>query len=170
MLKKILVITCGGTLAKTYSESDAVLKNVAPISQQVISELRLPDRAIVYVDLMHKDSLDMDDADRAKVVECIKASIAEDTFDGILIIHGTDTLSVTGESIYQAFPALTLPIVITGSMRPYIIKGSDALQNIAESLFAFNFIAPGVYVVMHGRICQFPGVVKNKEEMTFEHA
>ena len=164
------MITCGGTIAKTYSESEAVLENVKPMVEKIVDQLRLPNVQVSYNHLMHKDSLDMDDKDRNAVVQCIKEAMRHSHLDGIIVIQGTDTLPNTGEAIYDAFPNAKLPIVLTGAMKPFVIQGSDALQNIAESIFSIHFLNSGTHVVMHGNICHLPGVTKNRSTLTFENS
>ncbi len=75
-------------------------------------------------------------------------------------MHGTDRLAVSGERIAAAGPPAA-PVVLTGAMRPYELRDSDALQNLTEALMAAQLLSPGVYVVMHGQVLSFPGVVKD---------
>ena len=44
---------------------------------------------------------------------------------------------------------------------------SDGLQNLTESLLAARFIAPGVYIVMHGQVFPVSKVHKDKDKATF---
>ena len=60
-----------------------------------------------------------------------------------------------------------VPIVLTGAMRPWIMRNTDALQNLTEALIAVQVLAPGVYVCMHNQVLQFPGVRKDRERGTF---
>jgi L-asparaginase len=88
----------------------------------------------------------------------------------IEVLHGTDTLSVTGDFIYGELGELDKPVVLTGAMRPYEFRDSDALQNVTEALLAVRLLDPGVYVVMHNRILRFPGVRKDKQTLNFRKA
>ena len=63
-----------------------------------------------------------------------------------------------------------VPIVLTGAMRPYMLRQSDASQNLAEALLAVQILEPGVYVAMHNKVLSFPGVVKDIERGTFVRA
>ena len=56
---------------------------------------------------------------------------------------------------------------MTGAMRPYELRQTDATQNLTEALLAVQFLAPGVWCVMHDRALRFPGVVKDRAKMTF---
>jgi L-asparaginase len=84
-----------------------------------------------------------------------------------VILHGTDTLTQTGERILAAFPGPRVPIVLTGAMRPFEMTHSDALQNLTEAIFGAGVLAPGVYCVAHGRALRFPGVAKERDRGTF---
>ena len=55
-------------------------------------------------------------------------------------------------------------------MRPYALRTTDALQNLTEALLAVQLLPPGVYVAMHDRVLQFPGVVKDPLRGTFVRA
>lgn len=52
-------------------------------------------------------------------------------------------------------------------MIPYVVRGTDGLQNVTEALFACRLLPPGVYAVFHGRALAFPGVVKDHGALTF---
>jgi len=57
--------------------------------------------------------------------------------------------------------------VLTGAMRPYEMRSTDASQNLTEALLAVQLLPPGVYVAMHDQVLQFPGVVKDRQLGTF---
>ena len=59
------------------------------------------------------------------------------------------------------------PIVLTGAMRPYVMRNTDASQNLTEALLAVQVLASGVYVAMHNKVLTFPGVVKDRDRGTF---
>ena len=66
---KIAVIMTGGTIAKTYDPRKAVLRNVDPVIKRLVRSLRLEDTKVSFKELMRKDSLDLDQDDRARIVE-----------------------------------------------------------------------------------------------------
>jgi L-asparaginase len=162
---KIAVIMTGGTIAKTYDPRKAVLRNVDPVIKRLIRSLRLEGAKVSFKELMRKDSLDLDQDDRARIVETVRAATKRN--NAVVIVHGTDTLSATGAALLAAMPAPTLPIILTGAMAPFVVEGSDGLQNVTEALFACRLLAPGVYAVFHGRALAFPGVVKDRDALTF---
>ena len=60
-----------------------------------------------------------------------------------------------------------VPVVLTGAMQPYVMRHSDAMQNITEALLAVQIVAPGVHVAIHNKVLTFPGVVKDRARGTF---
>jgi L-asparaginase len=126
------------------------------------------------VELMHKDSLDLTAADRARIVEASRTALsrieASDGEGGVVILHGTDTLADTGDLLARDLGEATRPIVLTGAIRPFEMKRSDALQNLTEAIFATGALQPGVWVVAHGRALRFPGVRKDRATQSFVRA
>jgi len=173
-LRNITLITTGGTIEKTYDEATGRLENSRSVVEHMLSQLRLADIRVSTLGLMAKDSLDLTDADRKRIVDMILAaggsSDSPGDADGIVVLHGTDTLGVTGEAIHKAIANPAAPIVLTGAMRPYEMTRSDALQNLTEAIFAVGVLEPGVYCVAHGHALRFPGVVKDQASGTFVRA
>jgi L-asparaginase len=167
-MRHITLITTGGTIEKTYDEQSGTLDNRRSIVGRMLARLRLEDTKITTVELMSKDSLLMTDEDRARVVAAVRSAAGSAARpEGIVILHGTDTLTNTGERLFKELTPPPLPVVLTGAMRPFEMKRSDALQNLTESIFAAGTLPPGVYCVAHGRALSFPGVVKDREKGTF---
>lgn len=167
-MRHIVLITTGGTIEKTYDESSGSLDNRRSIVGTMLRRLRLDDVSITINQLMSKDSLHMNVDDRSRIIDAVKLACSNSPAPaGIIILHGTDTLQLTGEALFQAFPKPVAPIVLTGAMRPFEMKRSDALQNLTEAIFSAGVLAPGVYCVAHGKALAFPGVVKDRDHGTF---
>jgi len=156
----IYVITTGGTIEKVYSERTGEVANLESKIDRYLKLLRLPDSDVKVVPLMNIDSLKMTDSDRAKILAAVKELLRENA--PILITHGTDTMVETGLYLQRALPQLRVPIVLTGAMAPLGFEGSDALQNLTESLIAVRLLAPGVYIVSHNQVFPITNVRKDK--------
>ena len=163
---RVRIIKTGGTIAKSYDEFDGSLRINKPVIEHLLTELRLPDLDISVESLLSKDSLDLTDLDRKLIVDAVR--VAVDSFQAVIVVHGTDTLAVTGELIHKTLPATRVPVVLTGAMRPFEFRDSDALQNVTEALLASRLVPPGVYVAMHNRVLPFPGVEKDRESLSFK--
>jgi len=164
-MQRIYLLSTGGTIEKVYSEQSGAVENRAAKLDRYLRALRLPDAEIHSIQLMNKDSLEMTDADRAEVRDRVAELIKEGV--PIVISHGTDTMVETGLFLERAFPNLHVPVILTGAMTPLGFEGSDALQNLTESLLAARLLSPGVFVVMHGQVFPVGRVHKDKDKATF---
>jgi len=162
---KVTILTTGGTIEKTYNERDGSLRNYHTILPQMLSTLRLPDLEVSYEQVVFKDSLEMTAADRQRILDATRGALRET--EAVVILHGTDTLTETGDLLERELDPLAAPVILTGAMRPYEFRDTDALQNVTEALFAARLVPPGVYVAMHNRALRFPGVVKDRARLTF---
>ena len=99
----------------------------------------LPDTEIDVDRLMNKDSLEMTDADRARVLQAVKERLNAP----IVITHGTDTMVETDFYLKARLGQVRFPIVLTGAMTPLGFESSDGLQNLTESFFAARVLEPG---------------------------
>ena len=166
--KRIALISTGGTIEKTYNELEGVLHNEYSVLDVMLASLLMEGVEIVRVPLMNRDSVEMTDADHTLIART--AGAMAEAHDGVVIVHGTDTLSATGERTHELNPDLKVPVVLTGAMRPYEMRSTDALQNLTEALLAVQLVEPGVYVAMHNTVLQFPGVVKDRSRGRFVKA
>ena len=165
--KRIALISTGGTIEKTYCELHGVLDNQESVLDVMLAGLRLGGVEVVRVPLLNKDSLKMDEGDYALISQT--ALSMTEAHDGVVIVHGTDRLTITGDLLHSLKHTLTVPIILTGAMRPYIMRNTDALQSLTESLIAVQVMPPGVYCVIHNQVLPFPGVYKDRDQSTFAH-
>ena len=156
----IYVVTTGGTIEKVYSEQTGEVRNLDSKIDRYLGKLRLPDAEVRVVPLMNIDSLNMTDTDRAAILRTVSSLLPEKA--PILITHGTDTMVETGLYLQRALPKLEIPIVMTGAMAPLGFEGSDALQNLTESLLAARLLAPGIYIVSHNQVFPIGNVRKDR--------
>jgi L-asparaginase len=131
----------------------------------MLGSLELRGVQISRIALMNKDSLEMSPSDHTLIAESAIRAARES--DGVVVVHGTDRLQFTGDRIVELAGTPPTPIVLTGAMRPYELRATDAIQNLTEALLAVQLVAPGVYLAMHGQVLQFPGVVKDRAAGTF---
>ena len=168
MKRSIALISTGGTIEKTYDELRGVLSNQVSVLDIMLATLELRGVEVHRFQLMNKDSLEMSPEDHTLIAET--AGRLAGSHAGVVVVHGTDRLAVSGERVVELIPAPAAPIVFTGAMRPWELRSSDALQNLTEALIAVQLVRPGVYVAMHNQVLQFPGVIKDLERRTFVKA
>ena len=157
----IKLLLTGGTIDKHYNESNGELDFVGTHIPELL-ELGRNCSDVSLQQVMLKDSLQMDDADRQAILEaCTQASD-----DKILITHGTDTMVETAAVL--GANRLDKTIVLVGAMVPYVFKHSDAMFNIGFALAAVQTLSKGVYIAMNGQVFDYQQVLKNKEKGVFE--
>ncbi len=162
--RRIALISTGGTIEKTYDQFEGVLANHVSNLDVMLSNLKIRGVKLWRVPLMNKDSLEMTEDDHATIAK--SAHELAGICDGVVIVHGTDRLAQSGERILaKGKPGV--PVVLTGAMRPFEMRTTDALQNLTEALCAVQLLPPGVFSVFHNRILAFPGVFKDTEQGTF---
>jgi L-asparaginase len=147
MDKKILFILTGGTIdSKTKGlERDVLLKHSG-----ISAYLRNlePHQNMEFVEAVWKDSRDVTDNDREKILKIIEKSDAEK----IIVTHGTFTMAETGKFLKSKITKKDKVIILTGAMSPLLFKDSDAPSNLKFSLENAENLSSGVYVCMNGRV------------------
>lgn len=170
-VQNIQLISTGGTIEKSYSESDGSLKNRDSfIRQTIIDRLRLPYTKLHIMNIINKDSLYFTDYDRQVLLKTIKSQLEKNI--PLIVLHGTDTMAKSAKFIYDALDGakeLKVPIIFTGAMKPMGFVDSDAFQNVTESLYAAKIVDAGIYISFHGQLFKVPGVKKNHAKRTFEY-
>ena len=164
--RRICIISTGGTIEKTYDPLRGILDNRVSNLDILLARLELPGIEIGRVPLMAKDSLDMTPEDHDRIAMTAGGMAA--SYDGVVVVHGTDRLTTTGDRMIALLGERPrVPIVLTGAMRPYELRHTDAIQNVTEAVLAAQLLEPGVWCVMHSCALRFPGVVKDYERGTF---
>lgn len=163
----LTILATGGTIEKIYDEFEGALQNRDTIvKNKILQRLRLPYTEISVKQIMSKDSLYMDDADREFILNSLKAH--EKGLNPIVVLHGTDTMDLTSKYCFDKYPEISVPVVFTGAMKPLGFDDSDASQNVIEAVFAARIMKPGYYVTFHGKLFTVPNFRKNKLRGTFE--
>jgi L-asparaginase len=155
------LIATGGTFDKHYNELTGVLGFSDSHLPDVIKRTRMTVPVALDV-LPLLDSLDMQDADRQRVLASCQGAKEQ----AIVIIHGTDTMPETAAVLGNAKLAQT--IVLTGAMIPYEIANSDALFNLGFACGVAQVLPHGVYVAMNGQVFPWDNVTKNRAAGVFQ--
>lgn len=164
-MKNILIINTGGTFNKRYNpikgelevpKDSIALENILKYFYNLKYELK---------NIIHKDSLEMEESDREELVEHIKNSSS----DKILIIHGTDTMDKTAEFLEKYISDKT--ILLTGAMVPYSIDSVEANANLSMAVgYLLHSTKNGIFIAMHGLVDNHKNVYKNREIGVFQNS
>ena len=155
------IIATGGTLDKHYDEIKGELAFADSHLSQMLAQARITvPHALEILPLL--DSLDMQDADRQRVLAACRTAAEP----AIVITHGTDTMRETAAVLGVA--DLDKSIVLTGAMIPHEVAHSDAMFNLGFSCAAAQTLPHGVYIAMNGRVFDWDKVRKNRSAGQFE--
>ena len=117
-MEELLVVTTGGTIDKVYFDDKSDYQVGEPQIGRILKELGVAFRFNV-IPILRKDSLHIDAADR----ELMRATIAAQAANHVLVTHGTDTMVETAKVLAQVAGKT---IVLTGALNPAGFRGSDA--------------------------------------------
>ena len=156
----ILVLTTGGTIDKNYFDALSEYQIVDSGIPALLTEARvaLPFRVI---EVMRKDSLELDDADRAAIAEAARSAPES----RIVVTHGTDTMTETAKVLAAEVPGKT--ICLTGALSPARFAETDANFNLGMAFATAQVAAPGVYIAMSGEVFDGLKVRKDREAGRF---
>ncbi|MEM9692250.1 MAG: asparaginase, partial [Myxococcota bacterium] len=73
-------------------------------------------------------------------------------YDGVVVVHGTDTLAYTASALSFLLPDLDRPVILTGSQRPLNRIRSDARQNLVDAFQLATRSIPEVGLAFASRL------------------
>ncbi len=160
-MDKILLISTGGTFNKVYNLANGELfidktsNAVKEIASHWLCKFDL-------LNIIGKDSLEMSNNDRLELLTIISQS----EYKKIIIIHGTDTMTLTAE--YLADAELDKQLILTGAMVPYSINPVEATANLSSSFgYLQTLDQSGIYIVMNGLFGSYEKIKKDKKKGKF---
>ncbi|MFT5905707.1 MAG: L-asparaginase [Cryomorphaceae bacterium] len=159
----IKILTTGGTIDKIYFDATSEYEIGDPTIPHIFQDGGVHAEYDLEP-LMRKDSLELNDADRAHIRERCENS----RYDQILITHGTDTMCETADHLISEGGIEGKTIVITGALSPARFRVTDAVFNLGLAMGAVQSMSPGVYIAMSGEIFTAGSVRKNREAGIFE--
>ena len=149
MNRKILIINTGGTLSAVMKQNGLIpglsiydmqkeLKMVSGDTDIEIEEFCSLDRANIFPE---------DWSELAKrISEC------RNDHDGIVVIHGTDTLAYTSSMLSFMLRNINIPVVITGSQLSITNPVADAMENCRCAIHMAASGIPGVFVAFNRKV------------------
>jgi len=150
-LKKIALITTGGTIGSSVIENKVTLaesKNGALFTQNPLGNI-----GIDIISAINKSSEDIVPEDWIDILQAIQNANNDYSYEGIVITHGTDTLAYSLSAILSYERYLNKPVCVTGSFYAPDHPKSDAAINLQAALNAVVENLPaGAYVAFRSNI------------------
>lgn len=160
-MKKILMITTGGTIASADTVNGLAPTFNADELLMFMPEIR-EKTTIQTISLMSIDSTNMTLSLIGEIASAVHKHY--DSYDGFVITHGTDTMAYTSAALVYMLKNLGKPVVLTGSQVVVGALFSDVRKNLSDAfLFAREGI-PGVFISFDGIIINGSRAMKSKSK------
>lgn len=136
MKKKIYIAYTGGTIGMKASANGYIpvkghlteaINNMPDFHRQEMPDFTIHE----YQPLI--DSSNMTPADWQRIADDITKHY--DSYDGFIVLHGTDTMAYTSSALSFMFDRLSKPIIVTGSQIPFSQLRSDGQVNLLNALY-----------------------------------
>lgn len=151
-MKKICLLATGGTIACVPSERGYVPGLSGSELLHLVPELaELADISVIDVkQVMNIDSSEMQVSDWITLARACQR--LRDSYDGLVITHGTDTMCYTAAALSFMLSNLKIPIILTGAMKPLTAEVTDARANLLDAFIAVTEAQPGVEMVFNHKL------------------
>lgn len=140
-MKKILLINTGGTFSSRPGEHGLSPELASSDICSLLGDID-PTLLIEAEDYCSLDSSNITPDDWRRLALRIGEKAGD--FDGVVLIHGTDTMAYTSSMLSFMLRNIPIPVVVTGSQMPLGVPMSDAADNLRCAL---QMAASGYYGV-----------------------
>ena len=149
MGSKVLIINTGGTLSSVARQhgltpgltTDSMLKELHIVAGEA---------ELSTLEFSSLDSANIFPEDWAELARLISEN--RKRADGIVVIHGTDTLAYTSSMLSFMLQNIQIPVVITGSQLSISNPVADAMENLRCAIYMAQSRCPGVFVAFNRKV------------------
>ena len=149
MGSKVLIINTGGTLSSVARQhglapgltTDSMLKELHVVAGEA---------ELSTLEFSSLDSANIFPEDWAELARLISEN--RKRADGIVVIHGTDTLAYTSSMLSFMLQNIQIPVVITGSQLSISNPVADAMENLRCAIYMAQSRCPGVFVAFNRKV------------------
>ena len=148
-MKKLMILSTGGTIACTQTAEGLIPTLSADDILSYVPQAGLLGK-IETRTILNLDSSNIQPEEwriiASAVYECLPA------YDGIVVLHGTDTMAYTASMLSFMLRNVDKPVVITGSQLPVGHPQTDAKMNLRDAMITAASGIAGVFVVFDHEI------------------
>ncbi len=148
-MKKLMILSTGGTIACTQTE-DGLIPTLS--ADDILGFV--PDAGRLWR-IKTKTILNLDSSNIQPEEWRLIAGAVFDSLpncDGVVVLHGTDTMAYTASMLSFMLQNVDKPVVITGAQLPVGHPRTDAKRNLRDALAAAASAIAGVVVVFDRKI------------------
>jgi L-asparaginase len=129
----VLIIYTGGTLGMAYDDNGALVPfNFGQILEKIptLTSLNIAITVISFPEPIDSSNVSMQHwVDMAYIVY-----ENYDSYDGFVVLHGTDTMAYSASMLSYMLSSLSKPVIFTGAQLPISAMRSDARENLMTAL------------------------------------
>jgi L-asparaginase len=153
-MPKVLILHTGGTLMmrSEVAEGGAPLSpdvDGRDLAAELPSLVRIADLETRILFTM--DSGDLQPSDWIVIAREVHAAASDPAIDGVVIVHGTDTMAYTASALGLLLGPMPKPVVLTGAQRPLTFARTDARENLIDAVLVATLAVPEVTVAFASR-------------------
>lgn len=151
-MNKILLMLTGGTICSAENTDGKRATDAESAKYKIISEFRKsnsPFNGVEFNTVMPLDTLSENMTfQKWDILLDELRKVESDKYNGIIILHGTDTLAYTASLLSLVMSEKNLPVCLVSSHSPVDCKGTNANVNFRAAVeLIMNGLKPNVYAV-----------------------
>ncbi|MEA4869435.1 MAG: asparaginase [Christensenella sp.] len=166
-MKKLMILSTGGTIACTQT-ADGLIPTLSADDILAYAPSAKKLGQIETKTIFNLDSSNIQPEEWRMIANEVFRCLPE--HDGIVVLHGTDTMAYTASMLSFMLRHVDKPVVITGSQLPVGHPNTDAKLNLKHALITAASGIAGVFVVFDRQImlgCRV-GKVRTTSQNAFE--
>jgi len=146
-MKKILMLTTGGTIASVPSA-----EGLRPLgSEEILRHLGAAgDFELDTREIFTLDSSNIQPEEWQTIAREVYAAFG--VYDGVVVTHGTDTMGCTASMLTFMLQNPPVPVVLTGSQLPISHPLTDAISNLRTAFAMAGAGTPGVFLAFDRKV------------------
>jgi L-asparaginase len=148
---RLVLLHTGGTLVMSRGESGQLTPDAyaADVARELPVLAKIADIETRIV--MNADSGDIQPDDWRTLARAVHDALSEPETDGVVMIHGTDTMAYTASALALMLGPLPKPVVLTGAQHPLSAVRTDARSNVIDACSVATLGVPEVVITFAGR-------------------
>ncbi|MGM0405854.1 MAG: Glu-tRNA(Gln) amidotransferase subunit GatD [Thermoplasmatota archaeon] len=145
----VSILGTGGTIASYVDYNTGAVHPAQSAEEMLYSNPEIGERCYPKVEILFsKLSEDIEPDDWELIADKVLEEF-DSGAEGVVIAHGTDTMSYTSAALSFLLKDIPRPVVLVGSQRSSDRPSSDAHLNLLAAIEVAKSDLSGVYVVMH---------------------
>src|SRR5699024_7103646 len=148
-MKRILLLTTGGTIASRMTEEGLAPGMDGDMLAHYMGGLA-GSYDLTVKDILHLDSSNIQPEEWKLIASHVYKPREE--YDGVVISHGTDTMAYTASVLSYIVRNIPIPVVLTGAQLPSEHPLTDGLDNLRTALAMAASGKPGVFVAFDRKV------------------